>query len=101
LGAVAMTTRNALTPYRYLSGAGVALGFQPHISQSGWSDVPEGDMTDEDWAALEPTERAFAVRWLGLDETERDAFCRQLLAAIEVLERFRVFESGEAEAGSA
>ena len=49
-------------------------------------------MTDEDWAALEPSERAFAVQWLGLDEGERDAFCRQLLAAIEVLQRFRVFD---------
>jgi hypothetical protein len=58
-------------------------------------------MTDEDWAALEPNERAFAVRWLAFDEAERDAFCRQLLAAIEVLERFRVFDGGEAEAASA
>ena len=58
-------------------------------------------MTDEDWAALEPNERAFAVRWLGLDEVERDAFCRQLLAAIEVLERFRVFDGGDAEAATA
>lgn len=49
-------------------------------------------MTDEDWAALAPNERDFAVRWLGLDESERDAFCRQLLAAIEVLQRFRVFD---------
>jgi ATP/maltotriose-dependent transcriptional regulator MalT len=53
-------------------------------------------MTDEDWATLEPNERAFAVQWLGLDEAERDAFCRQLLAAIEVLQRFRIFEDGEA-----
>lgn len=53
-------------------------------------------MTDEDWATLEPNERAFAVQWLGLDEAERDAFCRQLLAAIEVLQRFRVFDDGEA-----
>ena len=51
-------------------------------------------MTDEDWAGLAPAERAFAVRWLELDETERDDFCRQLLAAIEVLQRFRVFDSG-------
>ena len=53
-------------------------------------------MTDEDWATLEPNERAFAVQWLGLDEAERDAFCRQLLAAIEVLQRFRVLDDGEA-----
>ena len=51
-------------------------------------------MTDEDWAGLAPAERAFAVRWLELDETERDDFCRQLLAAIEVLQRFRVFDGG-------
>ena len=53
-------------------------------------------MTDEDWATLEPNERAFAVQWLGFDEAERDAFCRQLLAAIEVLQRFRVLDDGEA-----
>jgi ATP/maltotriose-dependent transcriptional regulator MalT len=58
-------------------------------------------MTDEDWAALEPNERAFAVRWLGLDETEQEAFCRQLLAAIEVLQRFRVLDGGDAEAAPA
>ena len=52
-------------------------------------------MTDEDWASLEPNERAFAVRWLGLDDAERDAFCRQLLAAIEVLQRFRVLDGGQ------
>jgi hypothetical protein len=51
-------------------------------------------MTDEDWAALPAAERAFALRWLELDETERDDFCRQLLAAIEVLQRLRVFDGG-------
>ena len=51
-------------------------------------------MTDDDWAALEPGERDFAVRWLGLSEGERDDFCRQLLAAIEVLQRFRVLDGG-------
>jgi hypothetical protein len=51
-------------------------------------------MTDEDWAALPQAERAFALRWLELDETERDDFCRQLLAAIEVLQRLRVFDGG-------
>jgi hypothetical protein len=57
-------------------------------------------MTDEDWAALPPAERAFALRWLELDETERDAFCRQLLAAIEVLQRLRVFDSGSESAAA-
>jgi hypothetical protein len=51
-------------------------------------------MTDEDWAELAPGERAFAIRWLALDEAERDAFCRQLLDAIEVLQRMRVFDVG-------
>jgi ATP/maltotriose-dependent transcriptional regulator MalT len=51
-------------------------------------------MTDDDWAAMEPAQRAFAVRWLELDETERDDFCRQLLAAIEVLQRFRILDGG-------
>jgi hypothetical protein len=51
-------------------------------------------MNDEDFAGFEPAERAFAVRWLGLTDPERDDFCRQLLAAIEVLERFRVFDDG-------
>ena len=57
-------------------------------------------MTDDDWAALEPGERDFAVRWLGLSDGERDDFCRQLLAAIEVLQRFRVLD-GETEGSAA
>ena len=57
-------------------------------------------MTDEEWAALDPGERDFAVRWLALSEGERDDFCRQLLAAIEVLQRFRVLD-GEIEGTSA
>jgi hypothetical protein len=58
-------------------------------------------MTDEDWAELGPGERAFAVRWLGLTDAERDEFCRQLLDAIEVLQRFRVLEDGTEGAASA
>lgn len=49
-------------------------------------------MTDDEWAALDAHEREFAVRWLRLSEPEREDFCRQLLAAIEVLQRLRVFE---------
>jgi hypothetical protein len=51
-------------------------------------------MTDEDWADLLPGERAFAVRWLGLTDEERDEFCRRLLDAIEVLQRLHVFDGG-------
>ena len=57
-------------------------------------------MTDEEWAGLGQSEREFAVRWLGLTETERDDFCKQLLAAIEVLQRFAVLDEG-AEGSSA
>jgi hypothetical protein len=57
-------------------------------------------MTDEEWAALDRGERDFAVRWLGLSDGERDDFCRQLLAAIEVLQRLRVFEAGTEESAT-
>jgi hypothetical protein len=57
-------------------------------------------MTDEDWATFEPGERAFALRWLGLSDAERDDFCRQLLDAIEVLQRFRVLDDGSEAAGA-
>jgi len=57
-------------------------------------------MTDEDWAKFAPGERAFALRWLGLSEAERDAFCRQLLDAIEVLQRFRVLDDEPEAAAS-
>ena len=58
-------------------------------------------MTDDDWAGLAPAERAFAVRWLELDEDQRDAFCRQLLAAIEVLQRLNVLDGGQEPATAA
>jgi len=51
-------------------------------------------LTGWDWAALEPGERGFALRWLGLTEAEREEFCRQLLDAIEVLQRLRVLDGG-------
>ena len=57
-------------------------------------------MTDEDWAAFEPGERACALRWLGISDAERDDFCRQLLDAIEVLQRFRVLDDGPEAAAS-
>jgi ATP/maltotriose-dependent transcriptional regulator MalT len=57
-------------------------------------------MTDEEWAALDRGERDFAVHWLGLSDGERDDFCRQLLAAIEVLQRLRVFEAGTEESAT-
>src|SRR5262245_59986098 len=83
-----------------LCGEGVAIGLQRHITGRG-GGRPGGEtrMTDEDWAALRPGEREFAVKWLHLTEDERDAFCRQLLDAIEVLQRLRVFDGGpDAEA---
>jgi hypothetical protein len=58
-------------------------------------------MTDEDWVAFNHSERRFALRWIAMSEDERDEFSRQLLAAIEVLERFRVFEAPEPTPGDA
>jgi hypothetical protein len=49
-------------------------------------------MTDDEWMAFNPAERRFAQRWIAMSDAERDEFSRQLLAAIEVLERFRAFE---------
>ena len=61
-------------------------------------------MTDDEFAALDPTSRDFAVRWLGLTEDERERFCRQLLAAIEVLQRMGIVDGaspGEEDLASA
>jgi hypothetical protein len=49
-------------------------------------------VNDEDFAALEPTERDFALRWVRMTDTEQEWFCRNLLAAIEVLQRLGVLE---------
>lgn len=52
------------------------------------ADRVEGSpVNDEDFAALEPTERDFALRWVRMTTTEQEWFCRNLLAAIEVLQR--------------
>ena len=54
---------------------------------------PEGiAVNDEDFAALEPTERDFALRWVRMTAAEQEWFCRNLLAAIEVLQRLGVLE---------
>jgi len=58
-------------------------------------------MTDDEWVTFSQTERHFALRWIAMSEPERDEFSRQLLAVIEVLERFRVFESTEPAPGDA
>ena len=49
-------------------------------------------VNDEDFAALEPTERDFALRWVRMTSDEQDWFCRNLLAAIEVLQRLGVLD---------
>lgn len=56
-------------------------------------------MTDEEFAALEQTERDFALRWVGMTEAEQEWFCRSLLAAIEVLQRLGVLEAPRASDG--
>jgi hypothetical protein len=49
-------------------------------------------MTDDEFAALETAERDFAIRWVGMSDDEQSAFCRSLLAAIEVLQRLGVLD---------
>jgi len=50
-------------------------------------------VTDDEFAALNTTERDFALRWVTMTSTEQDWFCRNLLAAIEVLQRLGALES--------
>ena len=52
-------------------------------------------MTDEDWAGFGPAERRFAMRWVALEGSARDVFLRDLLAAIEVLQRLGVLAEPE------
>ncbi len=63
---------------------------------SGGSPSPAADrgiaVNDEDFAALEPTERDFALRWVRMTSAEQEWFCRNLLAAIEVLQRLGVLD---------
>jgi hypothetical protein len=53
----------------------------------------EPTVTDDEFAALNTTERDFALRWVKMTSTEQDWFCRNLLAAIEVLQRLGALES--------
>jgi len=57
-------------------------------------------MTDEDWARFGPAERRFAMRWVSLDGEERDVFLRDLLAAIEVLQRLGVLAEPDTTAAA-
>jgi hypothetical protein len=52
-------------------------------------------VTDEEFAALEPTERDFALRWVRMTSAEQDWFCRNLLAAHEVLQRLGVLDPAD------
>jgi hypothetical protein len=52
----------------------------------------EPTVTDDEFAALNTTERDFALRWVKMTSTEQDWFCRNLLAAIEVLQRLGVLD---------
>ena len=49
-------------------------------------------MTDDEFAALNTTERDFALRWVRMTDDEQDWFCHNLLAAIEVLQRLGALE---------
>jgi len=55
-------------------------------------------MTDDEFAALQPAERDFAIRWVRMTDDQQDGFCRGLLAAIEVLQRLGVLDDGQGPA---
>jgi hypothetical protein len=57
-------------------------------------------MTDEDWARFAPAERSFALKWVALEGPEREAFLRDLLAAIEVLQRMGEFTESDSTAAA-
>ena len=57
-------------------------------------------MTDEDWARFGPAERRFAMRWVALEGGEREVFLRDLLAAIEVLQRLGVLAEPDSTAAA-
>jgi hypothetical protein len=54
-------------------------------------------VNDEEFAALASTERDFALRWVRMSDDEQEWFCRNLLAAIEVLQRLGVLEMPQAD----
>ena len=56
------------------------------------TETEASPVNDEDFAALEPTERDFTLRWVGMTNAEQEWFCRNLLAAIEVLQRLGVLD---------
>ena len=56
-------------------------------------------LTDDEFAALNTTERDFALRWVRMTDEEQDWFCRNLLAAIEVLQRLGALEPPQSADG--
>jgi hypothetical protein len=56
-------------------------------------------VTDDEFAALNTTERDFALRWVRMTDEEQDWFCRNLLAAIEVLQRLGALEPPQSTDG--
>jgi hypothetical protein len=63
------------------------------------TDIEASPVNDEDFAALQPTERDFTLRWVGMTRAEQEWFCRNLLAAIEVLQRLGVLDSPQPSDG--
>jgi hypothetical protein len=59
----------------------------------------EAAVTDDEFAALNTTERDFALRWVRMTDEEQNCFCRNLLAAIELHQRLGVLEPPETADG--
>jgi hypothetical protein len=54
-------------------------------------------MTDDDFAALDATERDFALRWTRMTDEEQDWFRANLMAALAVLRRLGALEPPRAD----
>jgi hypothetical protein len=54
-------------------------------------------MTDEEFAALDATEREFAIRWTRMTDDERAWFRESILAALAVLRALGVIDPPRSE----
>jgi hypothetical protein len=71
----------------------------PAVAVTAAMSTSRPAVTDDEFAALNTTERDFAIRWVRMTGEEQDWFCRNLLAAIEVLQRLGALEPPQAPDG--
>jgi hypothetical protein len=54
-------------------------------------------LTDDEFAALDATERDFAIRWSRMTDDEQDWFRDQLLSALAVLRRLGAIDPNRSD----